>query len=107
MDHNNVTTALELPGKKIVRNFGVVRGITVRSRSILGSIGASLQTLAGGNITLYTELCERTRSEAYELMIRHAEEMGANAVIAVRYDANEISQGVAEVLCYGTAVEVA
>jgi uncharacterized protein YbjQ (UPF0145 family) len=106
MDHNNVTTAFELPGKKIVRNFGLVRGITVRSRSILGSIGASLQTIAGGNITLYTELCEKAREEAYELMIEHAGAMGANAVIAVRYDANEVAQGVAEVLCYGTAVQV-
>jgi uncharacterized protein YbjQ (UPF0145 family) len=106
MDHNNVTTAFELPGKKINKSFGVVRGITVRSRSILGSIGASLQTITGGNITLYTELCEKARAEAYELMIEHADAMGANAVIAVRYDANEIAQGVAEVLCYGTAVEV-
>jgi uncharacterized protein YbjQ (UPF0145 family) len=106
MDHNNVTTALELPGKRIIRNFGLVRGITVRSRSILGSLGASLQTIAGGNITLYTELCEKTREESYELMIKHAEALGANAVISVRYDANEIAQGVAEVLCYGTAVKV-
>lgn len=106
MDHSNVTTALELPGKRIVKNFGLVRGITVRSRSILGSLGASLQTLAGGNITLYTELCERAREEAYELMIRHADQMGANALIAVRYDANEVAQGVTEVLCYGTAVLV-
>lgn len=106
MDHNNVTTAFELPGKKIVKNFGVVRGITVRSRSILGSIGAGLQTIVGGNISLYTELCEKARSEAYELMIQHAQDTGANAVIAVRYDANEVAQGVAEVLCYGTAVEV-
>jgi uncharacterized protein YbjQ (UPF0145 family) len=106
MDHNNVTTAFELPGKKINKSFGLVRGITVRSRSILGSIGASLQTITGGNITLYTELCEKAREEAYELMIDHAAKLGANAVIAVRYDANEIAQGVAEVLCYGTAVEV-
>jgi len=107
MDHTNVTTAFELPGKRIVRNLGLVRGITVRSRSVLGSFGASLQTLVGGNITLYTELCEKTREESYELMIQHAAALGANAVIAVRYDANEIAQGVAEVLCYGTAVEVA
>lgn len=106
MDHNNVTTALELPGKKIARNFGLVRGITVRSRSIFGSFGASIQTIFGGNITIYTELCEMAREEAYELMVSHAEMRGANAVISVRYDANEISPGVTEVLCYGTAVGV-
>lgn len=106
MDHKNVTTAFELPNKKIVKNLGLVRGITVRSRSVLGSIGASLQTLVGGNISLYTELCEKTREESYDFMISHAEKLGANAVIAVRYDANEIADGVAEVLCYGTAVEV-
>lgn len=106
MDHNNITTALELPVKRIVKNFGLVRGITVRSRSIFGSIGAGLQTLVGGNITLFTSLCEKTRAESYELMIKHAEEMGANAIISVRYDANEVMQGVTEVLCYGTAVVV-
>ena len=106
MDYNNVTTAFELPGKQIVGNFGLVRGITVRSRSVFGSFGASLQTLFGGNITLYTELCERAREEAYELMITHAAARGANALIGVRYDANEISSGVTEVLCYGTAVQV-
>ena len=106
MDHSNVTTCLELPGKQIVRSFGLVRGITVRSRSVFGSFGASLQTLFGGNISLYTELCERAREEAYELMIAHASALGANALIAVRYDANEISPGVTEVLCYGTAVQV-
>ena len=106
MDHKNVTTAFELPGKQIVSNFGLVRGITVRSRSILGSIGASLQTILGGNITLYTGLCEKAREEAYELMIAHAAALGANALIGVRYDANEISPGVTEVLCYGTAVQV-
>jgi uncharacterized protein YbjQ (UPF0145 family) len=106
MDHKNVTTALELPGKQIVANFGLVRGITVRSRSIFGSFGASLQTLFGGNISLYTELCEHAREEAYELMIAHAAALGANALICVRYDANEISPGVTEVLCYGTAVQV-
>lgn len=106
MDHNNVTTALELPGKRIVKNLGLIRGITVRSRSIVGSIGASLQTLVGGNITLFTELCEHTREEAFELMIKHAQELGANAIICVRYDANEVMQGVTEVLCYGTAVIV-
>ena len=106
MDHGNVTTCLELPGKQIVRSFGLVRGITVRSRSVFGSFGASLQTLFGGNISLYTELCERAREEAYELMIAHAAALGANALIGVRYDANEISPGVTEVLCYGTAVQV-
>lgn len=106
MDHTNITTAFELPGKKIVKNFGMVRGITVRSRSLFGTLGGSLQTLVGGNITLFTELCEKTRQEAFELMIKHAEELGANGVIMVRYDANEVMSGVAEVLCYGTAVEV-
>ncbi len=106
MDHKNVTTAFELPGKKIKKNLGLVRGITVRSRSIFGNVGAGFQTLFGGNITLFTELCEKSREEAYEMMIAHAEKMGANAIIAVRYDANEIAQGVAEVLCYGTAVEI-
>lgn len=106
MDHKNVTTALELPGKRVVENLGLVRGITVRSRSVIGSIGGSLQTLLGGNITLFTELCEKARKEAYELMIKHAEELGANAIISVRYDANDVMQGVTEVLCYGTAVKV-
>ena len=101
-----VTTALELPGYKIVRNLGVVRGIVVRSRSIVGSVGAALQTLFGGNITLYTQLCERARDDAYELMLGHAREMGANAVIGVRYDATEIGPGITEVLAYGTAVSI-
>ena len=101
-----VTTATELPGYHIVRNIGIVRGIIVRSRSILGSLGAGLQTIIGGNITLYTQLCEKTREDAYELMMQHAAEHGANAVIAMRYDANEIMQGVTEVLAYGTAVMV-
>ena len=101
-----VTTATELPGYRIVRNIGIVRGIIVRSRSILGSLGAGLQTIIGGNITLYTQLCEKTREDAYELMMQHAAEHGANAVIAIRYDANEIMQGVTEVLAYGTAVMV-
>ncbi len=101
-----VTTALELPGYRIVRNFGIVRGIIVRSRSLLGSIGAGLQTIIGGNITLLTELCEKTREDAYELMLQHAAEHGANAVVAMRYDATEIMQGVTEVLAYGTAVIV-
>jgi len=106
MNHKNVTTAFELPNTKIVKNLGVVKGIIVRSRSIFGSIGGSLQTLVGGNISLFTELCERTREDAYNLMIKHAEELGANAIISVRYDATELMSGVTEVLCYGTAVMV-
>ena len=106
MDYKNVTTVLELPNKKIIKNFGLVRGITVRSRSIFGTIGGALHTIVGGNITLFTSLCEQTRQESFELMIKHAEEMGANAIIGVRYDANEIMGGVTEVLCYGTAVLV-
>jgi len=101
-----VTTALDLPGYSIVRNLGVVRGLTVRSRSVIGSIGASLQTLIGGNITLLTSLCERTRAEAFDLMVQHANEMGANGILCVRYDATEIMPGVTEVLAYGTAVHV-
>jgi uncharacterized protein YbjQ (UPF0145 family) len=101
-----VTTAFELPGQRIVENIGVVRGIVVRSRSIVGNIGASIQTLFGGNITLYTELCEKAREEAYELLLQHAGDHGANAIIGMRYDANEVTQGVTEVLAYGTAVVV-
>lgn len=101
-----VTTALELPGYRIVRNFGVVRGIIVRSRSVIGNLGAALQTIVGGNITILTELCEKTRIEAYELLLMHAAEHGANAVVAFRYDATEVMQGVTEVLAYGTAVQV-
>lgn len=101
-----VTTSIELPGYHVVRNFGIVRGIIVRSRSLLGTIGAGLQTIIGGNITLLTELCEKTREDAYELMLQHAAEHGANAVISMRYDATEIMQGVTEVLAYGTAVIV-
>jgi uncharacterized protein YbjQ (UPF0145 family) len=104
--HNMVTTSLELPGYRVVRNLGVVRGIVVRSRSILGTIGAGLQTLVGGNITLLTELCEKTRNEAFDIMLAHAGQLGANAVIAARYDATEVMQGVTEVLAYGTAVVV-
>ena len=104
--HRMTTTAFTIDGYAIVETLGVVRGITVRSRSIFGTIGASLQTLVGGNITLFSELCERTRAEAFEMMIRHAEEMGANAVIGVRYDATEVMDTVSEVLCYGTAVIV-
>ena len=106
MDQKNVTTALELPGKTITENLGLVRGITVRSRSIFGQIGGGLQTLFGGNITLFTSLCEKTREEAYELMMKHAQEVGADAVISMRYDATEVMNGVTEVLCYGTAVKV-
>lgn len=106
MDHKNITTALELPGVKIVKNLGLVKGIVVRSRSIIGSIGGSLQTLLGGNISLFTELCEQTREDAYNLMITHAQELGANAIISVRYDATELMGGVTEVLCYGTAVMI-
>ena len=104
--HENVTTALELPGARIKRNLGVVRGIVVRSRSIVGTIGASLQTIVGGNITLFTRLCEKTREDAFDLMIQHANDLGANAIIGARYDATEIMQGVTEVLAYGTAVEI-
>ena len=106
IDHGRMTTAFELPGCRIVNNIGIVRGIVVRSRSVVGSIGASLQTLVGGNITLYTELCEKARDDAFQLMCEHARELGANAVIGVRYDANEIAPGVTEVLAYGTAVKV-
>jgi uncharacterized protein YbjQ (UPF0145 family) len=101
-----VTTALELPGQKIVRNLGVVRGIVVRSRSIVGNIGAALQSLVGGNITLYSELCEKARDDAFKLMLQHASEHGANAVVGMRYDANEVTDGITEVLAYGTAVVV-
>ena len=104
--HAMVTTALELPGHRIVRNLGIVRGIVVRSRSLVGTIGASLQTLVGGNITLYTELCEKAREDAFELMLQHATEVGANGIIGMRYDANEVADGVTEVLAYGTAVVV-
>ncbi len=101
-----VTTAFELPGCRIVQNIGLVRGIVVRSRSIIGNIGAGLQTLFGGNITLYTNLCEKAREDAYELLLQHAGEVGANAIIGMRYDANEVATGVTEVLAYGTVVVV-
>lgn len=104
--HHMVTTALKLDGYRTVQNYGIVRGITVRSRSVFGTIGASLQTLVGGEISLFTDLCEQTRRAAYELMLQHAAAMGANAVICARYDATEVMQGVTEVLCYGTAVLV-
>lgn len=106
VDSAMVTTGLELPGYRIVRNFGIVRGIIVRSRSVIGNLGAALQTIVGGNITILTDLCEKTRSEAYELLLMHAAQHGANAVISFRYDATEVMQGVTEVLAYGTAVQV-
>jgi uncharacterized protein YbjQ (UPF0145 family) len=106
MNHAMTTTAFELPGYRVTRNLGVVRGITVRSRSIFGTIGGAIQTLAGGNISLFTELCEKTRAEAFEMMVAHAEQLGANAVVGVRYDATELMQGVTEMVCYGTAVVV-
>jgi len=101
-----VTTAFDLPGHRITRNLGIVRGIVVRSRSLIGNIGAGFQTLFGGNITLYTELCEKARSDAYKLMVEHANDIGANGIIGMCYDANEVASGVTEVLCYGTAVQV-
>jgi uncharacterized protein YbjQ (UPF0145 family) len=106
MNVSMTTTTFSIDGYRVKKSLGVVRGITVRSRSIFGTVGASLQTLVGGNITLFTELCEKTRGEAFEMMMRHAQEIGANAVIGVRYDATEVMQGVTEVLCYGTAVVV-
>ena len=104
--HNMVTTQFELDGFRVTRTLGVVRGIVVRSRSIFGTIGASLQTLVGGNITLLSQLCEKTRAEAFDLMLQHAGQLGGNAVVGARYDATEIMQGVTEVLAYGTAVFV-
>src|SRR6201986_3003945 len=104
--HDLTTSAFEIPGSRVKRSLGIVRGIVVRSRSVFGTVGASLQTLVGGDITLFTDMCEKTRSDAFERMIAHAIEIGANGVIGVRYDANEIMQGVAEVLAYGTAVVV-
>ena len=104
--HENVTTAFDLPGYEVRRNHGIVRGIVVRSRSLVGTIGAGLQTIVGGNISLFSKLCEQTRSDAFEIMIQHASELGANAIIGARYDATEIMQGVTEVLAYGTAVTV-
>ena len=104
--HPLTTTAFELPGYRVVKSFGVVRGIIVRSRSVVGNIGASLQSLVGGNISIYTSLCERARGDAFNEMLSHAGQLGANAVIGVRYDAAEIAAGITEVLCYGTAVYV-
>lgn len=104
MKHPMTTTTFTIEGYKIIKQLGVVRGITVRSRSIFGTIGASLQTIIGGNITLFTELCERSREEAFDMMVEHANQIGANAVIGIRYDTTELMSGVTEVLCYGTAV---
>jgi len=101
-----VTTSQDLPGYRTVRSLGVVRGITVRSRSVVGNIGVGIQSLFGGNITLLTTLCEKTRAESFDLMIQHANEIGANAIVGVRYDANEVMNGITEVLAYGTAVVV-
>ena len=106
MEQAKTTTAFEISGYKVINNLGVVRGIIVRSRSIFGNIGAAFQTLAGGNITILSELCEKTREDAYKLMMQHAQSLGANAIIGVRYESTEIMQGVTEVLCYGTAVVV-
>ena len=106
MDPRLVTTAFDLHGYRIVRNLGVVRGITVRSRSILGTIGAGLQTIVGGNISLFTHLCEQTRAQSFDLMVKHASDLGANAIIGARYDATPVMNGVTEVLAYGTAVVV-
>lgn len=106
MDHSLITTSNELVGYKIVKHLGLVRGVTVRSRSVLGNIAGGFQSLFGGQLSIYVELCENAREEAYQLLIQHAQVMGANAIIAMRYDANEIMQGVTEVLAYGTAVVV-
>jgi uncharacterized protein YbjQ (UPF0145 family) len=106
MDIRMTTTAFEIPGQKIIKNLGLVRGIIVRSRSLIGNIGAGFQTLFGGNITIYTELCERTRKDAFDLMVQRAELLGANAMIGVRYESTEVMAGVTEVICYGTAVVV-
>jgi uncharacterized protein YbjQ (UPF0145 family) len=106
MDRRWVTTTLAFDGVRIARHLGVVRGITVRSRSVVGNFGAGIQAMFGGNISIYTELCEQAREEAFGLMLRHADEMGANAIVGMRYDANEIAAGITEVLAYGTAVVV-
>jgi uncharacterized protein YbjQ (UPF0145 family) len=106
IEHAMTTTTFTLDGYRTAKTLGVVRGVTVRSRSVLGTIGASLQTLVGGDITLFSELCEKTRAEAFALMLQHAAAVGANAVVGIRYDANDVMQGVTEVLCYGTAVSV-
>jgi uncharacterized protein YbjQ (UPF0145 family) len=106
MEKKFTTTSFDFRGYKIIEYFGMVRGITVRSRSVVGNIGAGLQSLVGGNITIYTELCERAREEAYKKMIEHADQINANAIIGVRYDANEVASGITEVICYGTAIKI-
>jgi uncharacterized protein YbjQ (UPF0145 family) len=106
MDHKLITTGLTIEGYKITQNLGIVRGIIVRSRSIFGNIGAAFQTIVGGNITLYTELCEKTRNDSFEVMVEHAQQLGADGIISFRYDANEVMQGVTEILAYGTAVKL-
>ena len=106
MDHKLITTGLTIEGYKITENLGIVRGIIVRSRSIFGNIGAAFQTLVGGNITLYTELCEKTREDSFEVMVQHAQQLGADGIISFRYDANDVMQGVTEILAYGTAVKL-
>ena len=106
ISHEMTSTTFEIPGYAVARSLGIVRGIVVRSRSVFGSIGASLQTLVGGDITMFTSLCEKTREDAFERMIVHARELGADAVVGIRYDATEVMQGVTEVLCYGTAVKL-
>ncbi len=106
MKKEMTSTSFEIIGYKTVKTLGLVRGIIVRSRSIFGNIGAALQSIVGGNITLYTSLCEQTRNDAFDMMMKEAEKLGANAVIGIRYDANEVTQGITEVLCYGTAVVV-
>ncbi len=106
MDHSNISTSFDIAGKKVGRNLGVVRGIIIRSRSIVGSFAAGLQTIFGGNITMYTELCEQARNDAFEQMGDHASQLGADGIIGVRYDATEIMGGVTEVICYGTAVKL-
>ena len=106
VSHQMVTTAFELPNYRVVQNLGVVRGIVVRSRNVFATLGATLQTIVGGNITVWTSLCEQTRNDAFEIMIQHATEIGANAIIGARYDTTELAQGVTEVLAYGTAVIV-
>ena len=106
VSHQMVTTAFELPNYRVVQNLGVVRGIVVRSRNVFATLGATLQTIVGGNITVWTSLCEQTRNDAFDIMIQHATEIGANAIIGARYDTTELAQGVTEVLAYGTAVIV-
>lgn len=106
MEHEMISTSFEIPGYKIRKNLGLVRGVTVRSRSVIGNFAGGIQTLFGGNISIFTELCENARQEAYELMLQHADQMGATAIIGMRYDANDVMDGVTEVLAYGTAVVV-